>query len=387
MDSTLYDRLGVSTKATPDEIKKAYRKMALKYHPDKNPDPAASEKFKEISQAYEVLSDERKRQRYDRFGMKSLSEGGGPNVNAADIFAAFFAGAKPFGGHSRGEPTSNTTKPIVIELPITLAELYTGKKTQVDVNRHRPCVPCAGTGSVRKVGVQCPTCHGQRVTIEMQPIGPGMFRQVTRTCNACGGRGTLVEEIDKCPKCTGKGIQHETVKLNIEVPAGSLQGSKIIRQGEGSQDPGKEIGPVVVVVSQQPNEIFKRAGSLGQDLAMEVTISLVEALSGLRFKFTHIDGRPLCVEVDSVIKPRDIYRLMGEGMPIPSTDRKGDLYVIFNVDFPKQLMKIPKELAELLPPRKFDGSLPSGATATPLVKVGNETDEEDEGEAPQCRQQ
>lgn len=371
MDSTLYDRLEVSPSASVEEIKKAYRKLALKYHPDKNPDPSATEKFKEISQAYEVLSDETKRRNYDRFGMKSLQGDGRPTMNPEDIFAAFFSGGFPAGfpgGSERYE--DRYSRNIGKQMVFTMAELYTGKTVTVEFTRNRNCKSCSGTGGKNgKKPTPCASCGGRGIKVELRQIGPQMMQQSQVPCSSCQGHGSTMPPADVCPACQGARVVPEEAQLMINVRPGSYHGMKIIREGEGNQEPGKEVGPFILVVAEKPHDRFRRSGPHGQDLVMEVTISLYEALTGLRFKFSSLDDRVLFVESDSVIEPDEIRKLEHEGMPKTNALSRGDLYIVFHVEFPKHLLPPGRKLANVLPSRKFDPTMPEGATSRLLIKV------------------
>ena len=401
MDTTLYDRLGVSVKATPDEIRKSYRKLALQWHPDKNPgNPEAVEKFKEISQAYEVLSDPAKREKYDRFGMASLSNNGhGPGMSAEDVFSTFFGGGGfggggfggsgfSFGGQRGGYPDRPENRPVVVEVPLSLSELYRGTKVNVPVTRARPCVPCGGTGSKSKKKTKCDLCDGKGMRTMLRQLGPGMFQQIPMPCERCEGRGFSVASDDICSGCSGKASVSDTRTFPVTIESGALHGHQILLRGEGNNN-----GDVVFVVKEKKHPLFHRSGKRGQDLIMEVTISLVEALTGLKFKFSHLDDRILFLESTDVIAPNEVRKISGEGMR--SSEEKGDLYITFNIEFPKSPVTKVAKLSALLPPRKYDDTPAKGVKPVILEKVdlgdmGEQGDDEDDdrgGGQHECRQQ
>eukprot|EP01116_Phalansterium_solitarium_P020545 TRINITY_DN6103_c0_g1_i1.p1 TRINITY_DN6103_c0_g1~~TRINITY_DN6103_c0_g1_i1.p1 ORF type:complete len:284 (+),score=30.40 TRINITY_DN6103_c0_g1_i1:113-964(+) len=219
-ETEFYERLEITPDADQDTIKKSYRKMAIKYHPDKNPNnPAAAEKFKEVSEAYEVLSDPEKKEVYDKYGKEGLKEGGGMR-DAADIFAQFFGGGSPFssffGGGGRGGPKKGDD--IVHELAVTLEDLYKGKTTKLSVTRNKICPKCEGSGTkVGGVSASCKTCNGSGRRMVIRQLGPGMIQQMQTVCDDCGGKGETVKEEDKCKQCKGKKVEKEKKILHVHI--------------------------------------------------------------------------------------------------------------------------------------------------------------------------
>eukprot|EP01114_Cavostelium_apophysatum_P012483 TRINITY_DN27_c1_g1_i2.p1 TRINITY_DN27_c1_g1~~TRINITY_DN27_c1_g1_i2.p1 ORF type:complete len:261 (+),score=53.63 TRINITY_DN27_c1_g1_i2:129-911(+) len=207
-ETELYERLEIPPTATVDEIKKAYKKLAIKHHPDKNQNnPEAAEKFKEIGEAYEILSDEKKRQTYDKYGKEALKEGGFHAHNAEDIFSQFFGGGgfgSFFGGGGRQGPKKGEN--IAHELQVTLEDLYKGKTSKLAVQRNIICSKCSGSGAKPGVEVgKCKSCEGRGVKIIIKQMGP-MIQQMQSVCNDCGGKGETVKEADKCTECKGKKV-------------------------------------------------------------------------------------------------------------------------------------------------------------------------------------
>jgi len=348
-ETEYYDRLGVSSTASPEELKKAYRKMALKYHPDKNPE--GGDKFKKISQAYDVLSDPKKRKLYDQGGEEALQSGGGySGRNPFDIFNMFFGGGmdqemeedgvdgggfgfgfKPNFGHQR----SNKPKPVEHRLPVTLEQLMTGCRKKLKLERKRLCTACGGLGG-RKGAVteDCRDCKAKGVKLTYQQMGPGLMEMHTN-CETCHGSGQLINHMDRCSACEAARVIKEAKICEINVERGMSDGQKIMLKGEGDQLPGKEAGDIVVFIMEKPHNIFKRKDL---DLHVQCKLDLVEALCGVTKTLEHLDGRTVYFTVGKgeVIKP-DLERcLVGEGLPMYRNPyERGDLIIKFKVDVPK----------------------------------------------------
>ncbi|KAG0215346.1 hypothetical protein BGX28_000086 [Mortierella sp. GBA30] len=362
-ETKYYDTLGVSPDATEAEIKKAYRKLAMQYHPDKNPD--AGDKFKEISHAYETLSDPESREMYDRYGEDGPGGGGGfgfgGGMSQEEMFAQMFGGGffgGPMGGDGgMGGGRSRTRKgeDISHDLNVTLEDLYNGKTTKLSLEKNVVCSLCSGKGGKASAIKKCTTCDGRGVKLVVRQVGPGMMQQMQVTCPGCDGEGSTMREKDKCKKCKGAKVVNEKKVMEIFIEKGMRNGEKIPMKGEADQQPGVETGDVVLVLAQKPHALFERSGA---DLSCKITISLVEALCGFsKILITHLDGRGIHVEqpAGSVIRPGDVKKITGEGMPhFKRPIDKGDLYITFEVEFPKDNWATAgnlKSLEALLPAR------------------------------------
>lgn len=352
----LYDVLGVSPTATESELKSAYRKLALKYHPDKNPD--AGDKFKEISHAYEILSDSNKREVYDQYGEEGLS-GEGPGMSAQDIFSQFFGGGffgagGPFGGQQRSRGPRRGPD-MDFALGVSLEDLYKGKTTKISVQRTVICAGCDGKGgradSVRK----CPGCDGTGVRVTIRQIGP-MIQQMQGACHECSGEGEIIKEKDRCKQCHGKKVTSEKKIHEVHIDKGMQGGQRIKFAGEADQAPGTIAGDVIVILNEKEHPLFKRTG---KDLHCKVKIELLTALAGGAFTIKHLDDRILegTIKPGEVIKPDELRVIEGEGMPeYKRPYNRGNLYVQFEVIFP------PTDWADLETIRKLESVLPPRST-------------------------
>eukprot|EP00043_Microstomoeca_roanoka_P009257 m.88133 g.88133 ORF g.88133 m.88133 type:complete len:404 (+) comp14530_c1_seq1:231-1442(+) len=345
----LYDLLGVSTSASANELKKAYRKKAMKYHPDKNPD--AEDKFKEITQAYEILSNDEKRRMYDQHGMEGLKEGRGEASGPGSIFEHLFG----FGG-GRGPRGPRRGEDTVQPFPVSLEDLYNGATRKIALRKRVLCPDCNGVGGKAGKGQTCTACDGHGVRVELRQIGMGMVQQMRRQCDKCNGTGEMWNPKDLCQTCHGKKISQERKILEVHVDKGMREGQKITFHGEGDQEPGIEPGDVVLVLQAKDHPLFQRKGN---DLIMKKKIGLTEALCGFDFGITHLDGRVLHVKCPpgEVVAPDSIKIVKGEGFPEHRRIfDKGDLFILFEVDFsmPEELRSTEhlKKLEALLPKRE-----------------------------------
>ncbi|KAJ3036531.1 Type I HSP40 co-chaperone [Rhizophlyctis rosea] len=354
-DTKYYDLLEVSPGASESELKKAYRKLALKYHPDKNPD--AGDRFKDISHAYEVLSDSQKREIYDKYGEEGLSGEGGPGMSPEDLFSHLFGGGMGggfFGGGGRSRPSGpRKGKDMTHALKVSLDDLYKGKVSKLALQKQVVCKTCQGKGGKEGAVKQCTGCNGRGIKIIMRQIGP-MIQQMQQTCPDCNGEGEIIRDKDRCKGCSGQKVISERKILEVHIDKGMQDGQKITFSGEGDAAPNVTPGDVVIVIDEKPHPRFKRKG---EDLWYEAKIDLLTALAGGQFAIEHLDNRVLLVTIlpGEVIKTGDIKTIRNEGMPIYRRPfDKGNLYIKFDITFPAPNWTDNAKLAlleQVLPPR------------------------------------
>ncbi|ADY52288.1 chaperone protein DnaJ [Pseudopedobacter saltans DSM 12145] len=353
-----YDVLGVSKSASADEIKKAYRKLAIKYHPDKNPDDkAAEEKFKEAAEAYEVLSNPEKRQRYDQFGHAGAQGGfgggyGGGGMNMEDIFSQFgdiFGGGSPFdsffgggGGRSGGRRTQRGSN-LRIKVKLTLEEIAHGVEKKIKVNKQVVCDTCHGSGAKDKNSVQtCKTCGGTGSVRRVTNTILGQM-QTTSTCPTCNGEGTTITS--KCTSCHGDGIVRGEETISINIPAGVSEGMQLSMSGKGNAAPRGGIpGDLIILIEEIPHETLKREGS---NVIYDLHVSFVDATLGTSIEIPTIDGKAR-IKLEPGTQGGKILRLKGKGIPEVNSYHKGDQLVQVNVWTPKTINNEERELLEKL---------------------------------------
>jgi len=317
--------------------------------------------FKEISEAYEALSDEQKRKMYDQYGKEGLSQGG-RGADPFDIYERMFGGMfGGFGGGGGRRTGPRRGEDVVHHLQISLDDLYNGKTKKIALTKDVLCGTCNGSGA--KSGVtpkKCDGCDGHGVKVVVKPIGPGMVQQMQVVCPQCKGKGEIVKDSDKCTQCRGEKVEKVKKTLEVFVEKGMANGNKITFAGESDQAPGMEPGDLIFVVVQKKHELFTRSGN---DLIMEKTLTLHEALCGFQFTIPHMDGRVLIVKSDpgEIIKPDDVRSINGEGMPLRGNPLvKGRLFIQFKVEFPKKGSLKPEALNSL------KNVLPAPPKALPL---------------------
>ncbi|XP_028798873.1 chaperone protein dnaJ A6 [Neltuma alba] len=351
-----YEILGVSKSASQDELKKAYKKAAIKNHPDKGGDP---EKFKELAQAYEVLSDPEKREVYDQYGEDALKDGmggggGGPFHNPFDIFESFFGGSAFGGGSSSRGRRKKHGEDVVHTLKVSLEDLYNGTTKKLSLSRNVLCPKCKGKGSKSGTAGRCFGCQGTGMKVTTRQIGLGMIQQMQHVCPDCRGSGEVISERDKCPQCKANKVTQEKKVLEVHVEKGMQQGQKIVFEGQADEAPDTIAGDIVFIVQVKEHPKFKRKHD---DLYVEHNLSLTEALCGFQFVITHMDGRQLLIKSNpgEVVKPGQYKAINDEGMPHHNRPfMRGRLYIQFNVDFPDSGFLNPDQcrLLETVLPRK-----------------------------------
>jgi DnaJ-related protein SCJ1 len=333
-----YQILGLKRDASTKEIKKAYRDLSLKWHPDKHAgNKEAEQKFMEISQAYEILSDENKRRTYDQFGEEGLKQGPGgmEHRNPWDMFNIFNQNQGQRGGNNQKKNPN-----VEIPLEVTLQDLYLGSTFRVAHKKQTLCTRCRGTGAKDANDVTtCPVCKGSGVKTEVHQIGPGFIQQTQSTCDKCGGRGRIVKSV--CPLCKGTKVGHSEDKITVVVEQGMIDGDEIRFENEADEQPDVIPGDLVFKIVTVPNKRFVRQGD---NLHTKLNITLLEALVGFSKSFKHLDGHRVVVERDTVTIPGQVVRIAEEGMPKHNyASEKGDLFVEFTVIFPESLSQEQKE--------------------------------------------
>lgn len=338
-----YQLLGVSQSAGGDEIKKAYRKAALKYHPDRNPgDNVAEEKFKELSEAYQVLSDGEKRAQYDRYGHAAFEQGVGSSGGGfdfggnfedvfGDIFGDFFGGGR--GGRSRARRGED----LSYNLEISFEEAAFGTEKTISVPRMSVCEPCRGSGA--KAGTRPQTCGTCRGTGQVR-FQQGFFT-IARTCNQCGGQGSTVT--DPCPTCRGAGSVRKTSTLQVKIPAGVDMGSRLKLRGEGGHSPtGGSAGDLYVMIQVREHPLFERAQN---EVVCEVPISFPQAALGADIEVPTLEGK-LKMKIPAGTQSGNVFRLRGKGIADLRGGGRGDQLVRVTVETPRKLSGEQRELLE-----------------------------------------
>jgi molecular chaperone DnaJ len=363
-----YEVLGVDKNATADDIKRAYRKLAVKYHPDKNPgNKEAEEKFKEAAEAYSVLSDSDKKMKYDQFGHAGV-DGAGPDFSGGfgnlndilnDLFGGAFGGGfggfggfgGGFGGGQRRERVYRG-RDIRVRVKLTLEEIAKGVEKEISIEKNVPCPDCGGRGARNSSDVKtCPGCNG---TGQVQRVVNSFLGQTVTysTCQQCGGEGKIIS--NPCHTCNGTGLVRQRETIKVKIPAGVEAGMQMTVQGEGHAAKNNGInGDLLVVIEEQEHPDFRREGS---NLLYTKVISIVDAMLGCEVEIPCLDGK-YKVKVEPGTQSGTVVRLRGKGLPSVNSYGTGDLYVKIAVWIPKKLTKDEKALFESI--RHNDSIVPN----------------------------
>lgn len=374
-----YEVLGVAKNASADEIKKAYRKLAIKYHPDKNPDDkSAEEKFKEAAEAYDVLSTPEKKQRYDQFGHAGMGGAGGGGgyggggfggMNMEDIFSQFgdiFGENFGFGGgRSGGGRRVNRGSNLRIKVKLSLEEIAKGVEKKIKVNKYISCNTCHGSGAEGKSGfTNCSSCGGSGRVVRMMNTMLGQMQTAT-TCPSCGGEGKIIK--DKCKTCYGDGIVKGEEVITVNIPAGVGEGMQLSMSGKGNMGArGGVPGDLIIVIEETEHEYLKRDGV---NLFYDHYVNFVDAALGTSIEIPTLEGKAK-VKIEQGTQSGKVLRLKGKGLPdINGYGGKGDLLVNVNVWTPKSLTKEEKALLEKLKESENFKPHPSGSEKSFFQKM------------------
>ncbi|KAJ1919958.1 DnaJ- protein scj1 [Mycoemilia scoparia] len=387
-----YNILGISRNANEREIKKAYRQLSKKYHPDKNSgDKKAEAMFIEVAQAYEVLSNKEKRDVYDRYGeegVKNFGEGGsggggggGGFHDPFDIFSQFFGGGGGFGfgGHHHHRHQRPRGKDIKIDLMLTLEEIHLGGNIEIEVAKQTICDVCGGTGAHSHDHINtCPDCQGNGFKVVRQVLGPGIVQTMQSTCQKCNGKGKIITK--PCSQCHGKRVIRGFDLLSLDVKPGSMPGNHYVFDGEANEHPDYDPGDVILQIVEVPHPRFDRRG---HDLFANVTITLAEALTGFKRILVNLDKSEVVLErMDEITPPGYIQQLSGLGISRGKEDNKkdaGDLYVTYFIQFPKSLdEKTKSEVKSVFAQDKVTWEEPFGLFSHPTP---DDDDDENVGDA------
>ena len=361
--------LGVQKNSSKDDIKKAYRKLAIQYHPDKNPgDKAAEEKFKEATEAYEVLSDDQKRQAFDQFGFAGVESMGGPTPHDfsqafrgfedifgdfSGIFDSIFGGSSSRRG-SGGGPRQGANLRYDIEIPFKDAVF--GTKVEIQYSRNDACAACRGVGAAPGTGRKvCPTCKGTGQI--RQSAG---FFSMTSPCPSCGGQGETIEK--PCPECGGGGTQKKRQKIMVTIPSGVENGKRVLISRQGDAGPaGGPPGDLYVFIRVKPHEYFERQED---DLYCAIPISITQAALGAEIQVPTLEGKTIKVKVPAGIQNGKMLRIRDEGVPV--SGRRGNLYIKIIVQIPAKLSRRGRELMEELSRVEGENSTPKPISLSDL---------------------
>jgi molecular chaperone DnaJ len=345
-----YEVLGLAKNATADEIKKAYRKLAIQYHPDKNPgDKASEEKFKEAAEAYEILSNPEKKSKYDQFGHAGPASGGfGGGMNMEDIFEQFgdIFGGGGFGGFGRsssGGKRVNRGTDLRIKIKLTLEEIAEGVTKKIKVNKYVSCDSCSGSGAKSGSGKKtCATCNGSGQVSQVTNTFLGQMR-TTSVCPSCSGNGSVISE--KCGKCAGDGIVRGEEVIEVRIPAGVEEGMQLSMRGKGNMGPRNGVpGDLLIVIEEEEHPLFKREH---QHLFLDLYVNFADAALGTQIEVETLQGK-VKIKIEAGTQSGKLLRLRGKGLPNIQDSSMGDLLINVNVWTPQKLDSAETELLQKL---------------------------------------
>jgi len=352
-----YKILEIERSSDESQIKKAYRKMAVKFHPDKNPNDKenAEARFKEINQAYEILSDPEKRKMYDQFGEEGLKNGNGEggfpfqSSNPDDIFKMFFGDQVPFGGgmNTRSRHNAQKNEPKIVNIPVSLKDLYNGSKKKITLKIKQLCERCSGYGGENLS--LCSDCNGIGIKIIDRMIGPGMVQRSQGICSTCSGNKKVSSK--PCNECSCSGTKQVEKQFLLVIEPGCEDNDKKVFEDMGDQSLGSITGDVIFILKMESNKQFTR---IGNNLIYYHNIMLCNAIIGSTISFDYINNANISYKINTIIKDNSYTILRGKGMPIKNgniNNKFGDLYIVYNIKYPtKTFSQIEKEqLKKILP--------------------------------------
>ena len=344
-----YEVLGVEKSASSGDLKNAFRRLARKYHPDRSTEPDAEERFKEIQEAYAVLSDEQKRAHYDRFGHDGPQGspfggfgGGGFNINLEDILGGDFFSSF-FGGGSRRRRTRRGSD-ILLRHSVELVDVLLGSEQEVVLDLPEICTTCEGTGARGGVLETCTTCGGQGQVRVRQQVGP-FIQEVLQTCSDCGGRGKIAEH--PCGDCEGTGTQLKSNTIRFSVPEGAENGTRLRMRGRGEPAPQGvgEPGDLFIEIEIETHPWFERTGS---DLIMSLPLGYADLLLGTTVELEHLDGKPLIIKVPPHSNSGETIEVRKRGLPRQRGSGRGDVVVLLKLHMPKKVPKATRKSLDAL---------------------------------------
>ena len=341
MSKNYYEILNVSKNATEDEIKKAYKKLAIKWHPDKNPDnkEEAEMKFKEISEAYQILSDPQKKEIYDTYGEEGLRNdgmGGSPFNSPDDIFKMFFSGRSPFSNNDNDDFFGNRrqtkkTDPKVVNIPVSLKDFYNGSKKKITIKVKENCKKCNGYGGLNIKN--CLDCNGNGIKIMNRMIGPGMIQRIQTMCPTCNGKKKSIE--NKCNQCNGIGCMNVEKPFLVIIEPGSLNDDQKIFENMGDENLNEDKGDVIFILKEDNKSIFIR---FGNDLVYNCQITLGDSLIGVDINFNDLNDNIISYKENNIIENNGYNLLKNKGMPVKNSNKYGDLYIVYKIIYPKKFL-------------------------------------------------